>query len=143
MGLFQVPTTGPKKIRSPQRLSQTECHGQKVGSRGASWTDEAQCYKHCCTRPSSFVKIRRLTEDLRFDPTSPRRWSPKLKAIRKRGASTLQSEVSTANRSAEANRCGEQESGEWKHDHHCDSPNEHPLSDARSARGRLRSDHSR
>ena len=63
--------------------------------------------------------------------------------MRKRGASTLQSEVSTANRSAEANRCGEQEAGEWKHDHHCDSPNEHPLSDARSARGRLRSDHSR
>jgi hypothetical protein len=34
----------------------------------------------------------------------------------------MQSEVSTANRSAEANRCGEQEAGEWKHDHHCDAP---------------------
>ena len=43
--------------------------------------------------------------------------------MRKRGGSTLQSELSTANRSDEANRCGEQESGEWKHDHHCDSPN--------------------
>ena len=50
--------------------------------------------------------------------------------MRKRGGSTLQSELSTANRSDEANRCGEQESGEWKHDHHCDSPNY------------LRSDHS-